>query len=76
MHAPADVQFSWALGIAMAALAGIFLAEELATLSMQTLTLLIIDAFAAAIIGRLKSLPMTYVGGIIIGLDSRSRPTS
>ncbi len=61
-------QFSWALGAAMAALAGIFLAEELSSLSIETLTLLIIDAFAAAIIGRLKSLPMTYVGGIIIGL--------
>jgi len=62
-------QFSWALGTAMAALAGIFLAEELSTLSIETLTLLIIDAFAAAIIGRLKSLPMTYVGGMIIGLS-------
>jgi branched-chain amino acid transport system permease protein len=62
-------QFSWALGTSMAALAGIFLAEELSTLSIETLTLLIIDAFAAAIIGRLKSLPMTYVGGMIIGLS-------
>ena len=62
-------QFSWALGTAMAALAGIFLAEELSTLSIETLTLLIIDAFAAAIIGRLRSLPMTYVGGMIIGLS-------
>jgi branched-chain amino acid transport system permease protein len=62
-------QFSWMLGTSMAALAGIFLAEELSTLSIETLTLLIIDAFAAAIIGRLKSLPMTYVGGMIIGLS-------
>jgi branched-chain amino acid transport system permease protein len=62
-------QFSWALGTSMAALAGIFLAEELSTLSIETLTLLIIDAFAAAIIGRLKSLPMTYIGGMIIGLS-------
>ncbi len=60
--------FSWALGSSMAAFAGIFLAEELSTLSIETLTLLIIDAFAAAIIGRLRSLPMTYVGGMIIGL--------
>lgn len=60
--------FSWALGSSMAALAGIFLAEELSTLNVESLTLLIVDAFAAAIIGRLRSLPMTYVGGIIIGL--------
>jgi len=62
-------QFSWALGTSMAALAGIFLAEELSTLSIETLTLLIIDAFAAAIIGRLKSLPITYIGGMLIGLS-------
>ena len=61
--------FSWALGSSLAAVAGIFLAEELAQLNVQGLTLLIIDAFAAAIIGRLKSLPLTYVGGIIIGLS-------
>ena len=45
-------------GSSMAAIAGIFLAEELATLDVQTLTLLILAAFAAAIIGRLKSLPL------------------
>jgi ABC-type branched-subunit amino acid transport system ATPase component/branched-subunit amino acid ABC-type transport system permease component len=61
--------FSWALGASMAAIAGIFLAEELSTLSIEVLTLLIVDAFAAAIIGRLKSLPLTYIGGLIIGLS-------
>jgi branched-chain amino acid transport system permease protein len=60
---------AWALGSSMAAIAGIFLAEELSALSVDTLTLLIVDAFAAAIIGRLKSLPMTYIGGLIIGLS-------
>ena len=53
----------------MSAIAGIFLAEELSNLSVETLTLFIVDAFAAAIIGRLKSLPLTYVGGMIIGLS-------
>ncbi|MCA9299972.1 MAG: branched-chain amino acid ABC transporter permease, partial [Phycisphaerales bacterium] len=60
--------FAWGLGTAMAALAGIFLAEELSNLSVETLTLFIVNAFAAAIIGRLKSLPWTYVGGMIIGI--------
>ena len=59
---------AWALGSSMAALAGIFLAEELSTLDPATLTLFIVDAFAAAIIARLRSLPMAYVGGLIIGL--------
>jgi len=60
---------AWALGTSMAALASIFLAEELATLEPQILTLFIVDAFAAAIIARLRSLPMAYVGGLIIGLS-------
>jgi len=60
--------FSWALGSAMAAVAGIFFAEELAVLDVQTLTLLIIEAFAAAIIGRLRSLPLAFAGGILVGL--------
>ncbi len=60
---------AWALGSSMAALAGIFLAEELSALDPSTLTLFIIDAFAAAIIARLRSLPMAYVGGLIIGLS-------
>jgi ABC-type branched-subunit amino acid transport system ATPase component/branched-subunit amino acid ABC-type transport system permease component len=59
---------AWALGSSMAALAGIFLAEELSTLDPGTLTLFIVDAFAAAIIARLRSLPMAYVGGLVIGL--------
>jgi ABC-type branched-subunit amino acid transport system ATPase component/branched-subunit amino acid ABC-type transport system permease component len=59
---------AWALGSSMAALAGIFLSEELSALDPSTLTLFIVDAFAAAIIGRLRSLPMAYVGGLIIGL--------
>jgi branched-chain amino acid transport system permease protein len=60
--------FAWALGTSLAALAGIFLAEELSSLSAETLTLFIVEAFAAAIIGRLRSLPMTVIGGMIIGL--------
>jgi ABC-type branched-subunit amino acid transport system ATPase component/ABC-type branched-subunit amino acid transport system permease subunit len=59
---------AWALGSSMAALAGIFLAEELSALDPSTLTLFIVDAFAAAIIARLRSLPMAYVGGLVIGL--------
>jgi branched-chain amino acid transport system permease protein len=61
--------FAWALGTSMAAIAGIFLAEEITNLSVDTLTLFIVDAFAAAIIGRLRSLPLTYLGGLIIGLS-------
>ncbi len=58
---------AWAIGASMAATAGILLAPS-AGLRVDVLTLFIIDAFAAAIIGRLKSLPWTFAGGLIIGL--------
>ena len=60
---------AWALGSAMAAIAGILLAPEVGLVVGQ-LTLLVIDAFAAAVLGRLRNLPLTYVGGLAIGLLS------
>ncbi|HUR51380.1 MAG TPA: ABC transporter permease [Mycobacteriales bacterium] len=65
---PARVQqLSWALGSGLAALAGILLAP-LVTLNIITLTLLVINGYAAALFGRLKSLPRTAVGGLALGL--------
>jgi branched-chain amino acid transport system permease protein len=58
---------AWALGSSMAAIAGILLAPNVG-LRVDVLTLYIVDAFAAAIIGRLRSLPWTFVGGLIIGV--------
>ena len=58
---------AWAIGSSMAAVAGILLAPT-AGLRVDILTLFIIDAFAAAIIGRLRSLPWTFAGGLIIGV--------
>src|SRR4051794_37946501 len=65
---PAHVpMLSWASGSMRAALAGVLIAPTL-TLSALPPTLLVIDAYAAAIIGRLRSLPMTFVGALILGL--------
>jgi branched-chain amino acid transport system permease protein len=58
---------SWALGASLASVAGCLVAPLL-QLQPQSLTLLVIDAYAAAIIGRLRNLPMTFVGGIVVGL--------
>ena len=58
---------AWALGSSMAAISGILLVPELG-LQVEALTFLIINAFAAAIVGRLKSLPLTYVGAMVLGL--------
>jgi branched-chain amino acid transport system permease protein len=60
---------SWAIGVGLAAVAGVLIAPTL-QLSQYNLTLLIIDAYAAAMIGRLRSLPMTFVGALILGLSN------
>ncbi len=59
--------FAWALGFSLAALSGVLLAPTL-QLSVTSLTLLVVDAYAAAMIGRLKNLPMTYLGALLLGL--------
>ena len=41
---------------------------RLPALAALPLTLLIVNAYAAAMIGRLRSLPMTFVGALIVGL--------
>ena len=62
-------RLSWVLGSSLAAIAGILIAPTL-QLSVAPLTLLVINAYAAAIIGRLRSLPYTFLGAAIIGLAS------
>jgi len=58
---------SWALGASLAGLAGILLAP-LVSLDIILLTLLVINGYAAAMVGRLKSLPWTFAGGLALGL--------
>ena len=58
---------AWAIGASLAALSGILVAPTLA-LSAISLTLLIVNAYGAAVFGRLKSLPLTFLGALILGL--------
>lgn len=58
---------AWAIGASLAGLAGILLAGE-QQLNIEPLVLLVINAYAAAIIGRLRSLPLTFVGALLLGL--------
>ena len=58
---------SWALGAGMAAIAGVLLAPE-QTLSATTLTLIFINSYAVAVVGRLRSLPGVFLGAVILGL--------
>ncbi len=58
---------AWAIGTSLAALAGILLTPVIG-LDYYDLTLLVINAYAAAMLGRLKSLPLTFAGAMGLGL--------
>ena len=58
---------SWSLGSVLAAVAGILITPFI-NLDTVSLTLLILDALAAALIGGLISLPLTVLGGFVLGL--------
>jgi branched-subunit amino acid ABC-type transport system permease component len=55
------------LGSVVAALAGILITPFI-NFDTTSLTVLIIDALAAALIGGLVSLPLTVAGGFLLGL--------
>jgi len=58
---------AWMIGSAFAALSGILLAPSTG-LDAILLTLLVVQAFGAAAVGAFTSLPMTYVGGLVVGV--------
>jgi branched-chain amino acid transport system permease protein len=60
---------SWALGGALAALAGILITPiSGGTLDVHVLTLLVLDSIAAAMFGRLRSIWRTFGGALVLGL--------
>jgi branched-chain amino acid transport system permease protein len=62
-------QYGWILGFVMAALAGVLLAPTQTTgLTIEAMTLLVVNGYAAAIVGRLKNIPVTFAAAIGIGL--------
>ncbi len=58
---------SWMIGFALAALGGVLFAAG-TNVNAIVLTLLVLNAYGAAMIGRLTSLPMTFVGALLLGL--------
>ncbi len=60
--------FAWALGSSLAALAGILIAPEVQFSPANLNDVMLIAAIAAAALGQLRSLPLTVVGGLLIGL--------
>lgn len=58
---------AWAIGCSLAALSGVLISPDQG-LQHTTLTLLIVNAYAAAMLGRLRSLPLTFLGAVLLGL--------
>jgi len=60
---------AWIIGCTLATLAGVLLVGSV-SLTPTLLTLLIVQAFGAAAIGRFSNLPLTYAGGLVLGVAS------
>ena len=60
--------YAWMLGVMFAALAGILNAPQ--TMQQILLTELVIFGYAAAVVGRLRSLPLTFLGAMILGVGN------
>lgn len=58
---------AWVLGFELAAVAGILIGPAVG-LEAITLTFLVVNAYAAAMAGRLRSLPVAFAGAIGLGL--------
>ena len=60
-------RFNWALGAALAGATGVLLAP-LAPITAATFTLLLAKALTATLVGGLVSLPLTFLGGLGVGI--------
>jgi ABC-type branched-subunit amino acid transport system ATPase component/branched-subunit amino acid ABC-type transport system permease component len=61
-------RWAWLIGSTFAAASGVLLAPAISSLNANAFFLLIISSFGAAAIGRFRSLPLTFFGGLIIGI--------
>jgi branched-chain amino acid transport system permease protein len=58
---------SWILGTELAMVAGILIASG-SNLEAITLTFFVVNAYGAAVFGKLRSLPLTFAGALALGL--------
>ncbi len=60
--------YAWMIGVMFAGLGGILLAPTIPNMNILLITELVIYCFAAAVVGRLRSLPMTFLGAMVLGI--------
>jgi ABC-type branched-subunit amino acid transport system permease subunit len=66
---PARVRrISWVIGAAFAGVSGLLLVNTQQQLDIILVSLLVVSAFGAAAFGAFRSLPLAYVGGIVLGV--------
>jgi ABC-type branched-subunit amino acid transport system ATPase component/branched-subunit amino acid ABC-type transport system permease component len=61
-------RYAWVIGNVLAALAGVVAAPIIGAISTSGYTSIMIVASAAAVIGGLRSIPLTFVGGLVLGV--------
>jgi len=61
-------RYAWVIGTVLAALAGVIGAPILGSISTDSYTVLVFVAAAAAVLGRLRSVPLAFVGGLVLGI--------
>jgi len=59
---------AWIIGTMLAALAGVVGAPILGAIDTNAYTVLVFVAAAAAVLGRLRSIPLAFLGGLILGI--------
>ncbi|MGZ4624500.1 MAG: branched-chain amino acid ABC transporter permease [Blastococcus sp.] len=67
-------RYSWVLGSCFASISGMLLAPTLGV-SVNTLILLVIAAYGAAAVGLFDNLPLTVLGGLLIGIATDYVPS-
>jgi branched-chain amino acid transport system permease protein len=60
--------YAWMIGVMLAGVSGILLAPT--TMDATVLAELVIYGYAAAVVGRLRSVPLTFLGAMILGIVS------
>jgi branched-chain amino acid transport system permease protein len=61
--------YAWMIGVMFAGVAGILIAPS-SNMSILPLIELVIFGYAAAVVGRLRSLPLTFLGAMILGIGN------
>lgn len=61
-------RFSWVLGSVLAALAGVLIAPGQGALQAAIFAFAVITAYGAAVVGKLRSLPLTFAGALGLGV--------